>query len=342
MRPALAVEVVEPPESHAHDIPSDDGVLFGIMVASGLLLLIRVAIVLISLCKHPSGAVSQSDEKSRNISKGVVFFVVALATVLMKIASVTAHGLVAINWLLAGAEPGVPLVACFVLVAINTHLLTSVAIVVHLRALLASVAICKQSNIKFQGITNLWGAPAGVACLLMNGVATAILLAYLHHRSGKITTWLATAMSFLLWANTNFKSVGLMDSETWEDVQGSVSKPPIPAAEFMRSIGMMPGSKPRQMRQVQARVTSPSCSRWCSVQQGRRTFAASSATPSALCSAGVPTLAIRAWWDDLVFGASKHSGSEHFGGLLPIPNAIAQRRGSWRWKPWPKFFKLSI
>ena len=38
----------------------------------------------------------------RNISKGVVFFVVALATVLMKIASVTAHGLVAINWLLAG------------------------------------------------------------------------------------------------------------------------------------------------------------------------------------------------------------------------------------------------
>jgi len=32
----------------------------------------------------------------------VVFFVVALATVLMKIASVTAHGLVAINWLLAG------------------------------------------------------------------------------------------------------------------------------------------------------------------------------------------------------------------------------------------------
>lgn len=250
MRPALAVEVVEPPESHAHDIPSDDGVLFGIMVASGLLLLIRVAIVLISLCKHPSGAVSQSDEKSRNISKGVVFFVVALATVLMKIASVTAHGLVAINWLLAGAEPGVPLVACFVLVAINTHLLTSVAIVVHLRALLASVAICKQSNIKFQGITNLWGAPAGVACLLMNEVATAILLAYLHHRSGKITTWLATAMSFLLWANTNFKSVGLMDSETWEDVQGSVSKPPIPAAEFMRSIGMMPGSKPRQMRQM--------------------------------------------------------------------------------------------
>ena len=42
-----------------------------------------------------------------------------------------------------------------------------------------------------------------------------------------------------------------------------------PCAEAVRrSIGMMPGSKPRQMRQVQARVTSPSCSRWCSVQQG--------------------------------------------------------------------------
>ena len=46
------------------------------------------------------------------------------------------------------------------------------------------------------GITNLWGAPAGVACLLMNGVATAILLAYLHHRSGKITTWLVTHSHF--------------------------------------------------------------------------------------------------------------------------------------------------
>lgn len=257
MRPGNLVEVVKSPESHvSHDIPSDDGVLFGIMVASGLLLLIRVSIMLIWLCRHSSGEVSQADEKNRNISKGMVFFIVALATVLMKIASVTAHGLVAINWLLAGAEPGVPLVACFVLVAINTYLLTSVAIVVHLRALLASVAICKQSNIKFQGITNLWGAPAGAACLLMNWIATAILLAYLHHRSGKITTWLVTAMSFLLWANTNFKSVGLMDSETWKDLQlGSVSKPPIPAAEFMRSIGMIPGSQQGETDETGANPT---------------------------------------------------------------------------------------
>lgn len=82
-------------------------------------------------------------------------------------------------------------------------------------------------NVHDPGITNLWGAPAGVACLLMNGVATAILLAYLHHRSGKITTWLVTHSHFAAGVSCIWRSdrgeedfVNLFGTRVWNDFEG--------------------------------------------------------------------------------------------------------------------------
>lgn len=43
------------------------------------------------------------------------------------------------------------------------------------------------------GISHLWGAPAGIACLALNGISTAILLAHLYQfRPERIVTWLVS------------------------------------------------------------------------------------------------------------------------------------------------------
>ncbi|CAK9032109.1 unnamed protein product [Durusdinium trenchii] len=220
------------------DVHGNDYVLPAMLVISVMLLLSRALQISLASCRYDRGEIPDTD----NISRGVPFFLGALGNVLMKIASAGAHGLLAINWVLAGAEPGAPLVASFVLVAINTHMLYSVALVVHLRALLAAVAIQHHKRVHFQGITDLWGAPSGLTCLVLNGLSTALLLAALgmsSTRPERILTWLATAGGFLAWANSNFKSVGLMDSVTWKEIESDFdSKCVLPVAEFMRSLGV--------------------------------------------------------------------------------------------------------
>jgi len=215
-----------------------DQVLPAMCVASvGLLLLRAASMAYASITEEDEGEV----ETAKPIPKGLPFFVGAIVNVLMKLGSAAAHGLLAINWVLAGAEPGMQLVACFVLVAINTHMLSSVALVVHLRSLLASVAITYQTRIRFDGVTHLWGAPAGVACLALNGISTSILLAHLYEKPQRTITWLATAGGFLMWANSNFKSVGLMDAATWKEITESESEPDsaLSISEFLRNLGIL-------------------------------------------------------------------------------------------------------
>lgn len=206
------------------------------LVASLSLVLLRAAVLTYHLWLERDDT---GEPSGKNIPRGVPFFVAALANILIRLGSATGHGLLAINWVLAGAEPGMQLVACFVLVAINTHMLSSVALVVHLRSLLAAVAIYHQSRVKFEGISHLWGAPAGIACLALNGLSTAILLAHLYERPERIVTWLATAAGFLLWANSSFRSVGLMDGQTWKEISESeLDDSAISVSDFLRNLGI--------------------------------------------------------------------------------------------------------
>lgn len=206
------------------------------LVASLSLVLLRAAVLTYHLWLERDDT---GEPSGKNTPRGVPFFVAALANILIRLGSATGHGLLAINWVLAGAEPGMQLVACFVLVAINTHMLSSVALVVHLRSLLAAVAIYHQSRVKFEGISHLWGAPAGIACLALNGLSTAILLAHLYERPERIVTWLATAAGFLLWANSSFRSVGLMDGQTWKEISESeLDDSAISVSDFLRNLGI--------------------------------------------------------------------------------------------------------
>ncbi|CAE7247657.1 unnamed protein product [Symbiodinium sp. CCMP2592] len=149
-------------------------------------------------------------------------FIPAMGNMLVKIAGAISHGLLAIRWLLAGDPAGPPLIACFLLVANNTQLLTSTSLISHVKAILVSIAMEKGIYIKFAEVKNLWGAPAGKACLLINAISILILLPYLQSRPEDLLLWLGTCATFLLWANSSIKSVGtsvgLMDHDAWQDV----------------------------------------------------------------------------------------------------------------------------
>lgn len=49
------------------------------------------------------------------------------------------------------------------------------------------------------GVTHLWGAPAGVACLALNGISTSILLAHLYEKPQRTITWLVPLVKRCEW-----------------------------------------------------------------------------------------------------------------------------------------------
>ncbi|CAE7378339.1 unnamed protein product, partial [Symbiodinium pilosum] len=119
------------------DAVVEDKVLFALLVFSIAALVLRTVVMGISnwqVAFDPPGE-NHATAPRREL------FVPALGNVAVKIAGAASHGLLAIRWLLAGEPANLPLIACFLLVASNTQLLTSTSLISHMKAILISVAL---------------------------------------------------------------------------------------------------------------------------------------------------------------------------------------------------------
>lgn len=120
------------------------------------------------------------------------------------------------KWILAGEPASYALVACFVLVAVNTQMLVTVVQVTHMRDLLLKLRIHKHHRLTFAGIGGLLEVAGGRACVVVNGIATICLVVHLRHRPWQLLPWLATAAGTLAWANATFEGIG---GSAWKDLK---------------------------------------------------------------------------------------------------------------------------
>ena len=157
--------------------------------------------------------------------------------VLLKIVSLALHGLLAVKWLLAGEQAGCALASCFALVAVNTQLLVSVALIAHLRTIAIKTALRDKLQIKFSPSKGIIDAPAGQIAILINIIATGVLLVDTHDHPG-VLAWLSTAAGLLIWANSSFQSVGIMSSQTWEEMKSTMSESlqDVSVVDFLRTL----------------------------------------------------------------------------------------------------------
>ena len=105
-------------------VPNRMQVLLAALVATVLLGVLRATALLRESLAAPQPKPGRDQEKPADVAASV--FATAAANLLAKVATATSHGLLAIKWVLAGDEAGLPLVACLSLVAVNTELLVSV------------------------------------------------------------------------------------------------------------------------------------------------------------------------------------------------------------------------
>ncbi|CAE7784025.1 unnamed protein product, partial [Symbiodinium sp. CCMP2456] len=181
-----------------------------------------VAIVSRSLRASPHGSVGEGDASPRAaVIPRPAFFVIALANPLLQVGTVVASGLLAVKWLLAGEEAGLPLAACFLVITVNTELLIMVSLVAHLRAILVELASCRDVRVRFRGITNLVGAPIGRVCLAWNMIAMVILLVCLREQPWKFLAWQGATLGILAWANASFSGIG---ASAWSDIRPLAAK----------------------------------------------------------------------------------------------------------------------
>ncbi|CAE7521653.1 unnamed protein product, partial [Symbiodinium sp. KB8] len=175
------------------------------------------------------------------ISPKPMFFVSAIANPMMKVGTAVASGLLAVKWLLAGEEAGLPLIACFLVITVNTELLTTVSLVTHLRAILVDFASCNQVRVKFMSVTSLEGAPVSLACLVLNFVGSSILLVYLYEHPGKFLAWQSATLGLAAWANTSFTGIG---TTAWNDIRplAATSHPVLSVSEFLNQLHLDGGA----------------------------------------------------------------------------------------------------
>ena len=165
---------------------------------------------------------------------GPLFFLGAVANIVLKLATTATHGLLAINWLLAGEEAGLSLVASLTVVFIHTYLLVEIALIAHLRAVVIKVARVESVRVKFQHITGLPGTPMGKVYLAIHGAAMLVLVVQLRSQKARLMPWLGTAAGVLMWANATLKSVGATE---WDELKWTVdSSPVVSATEFLESL----------------------------------------------------------------------------------------------------------
>ncbi|CAE7665610.1 unnamed protein product, partial [Symbiodinium sp. CCMP2456] len=167
------------------------------------------------------------------------FLVFAAVNVQLQIASTLSQGWLATKWVLAGEQPGIPLVACFCVVAANTELLVSAGLAAHLRALLVKVAIQQRVKIRFSCLSNVLGSQVGKVCVCGSAISTVVLCAHLYEKPLKLLAWLGSSAGLLIWANSNFKSIGLMAGEVWDELKPTQSAAEeLTVAEFLSRLGL--------------------------------------------------------------------------------------------------------
>ncbi|CAE7473900.1 unnamed protein product [Symbiodinium sp. CCMP2592] len=171
-----------------------------------------------------------------DVDKPWLFSCKVALSVMTKTFATVSHGLMAVKWILAGEPASSALVACFVLVAVNTQMLVTVAQVAHLRDVLLKLGTSKRVRVAFLGIGSLLEVGAGRTCVAVNLAATVCLVAHLHERLVQLLPWLVTAFGTLMWANSTFLGVGVSE---WKDIKSFANDDceVVPAAEFLAKLG---------------------------------------------------------------------------------------------------------
>ena len=208
-------------------------VLLAALVATVLLGVLRATALLRESLAAPQPKPGRDQEKPADVAASV--FATAAANLLAKVATATSHGLLAIKWVLAGDEAGLPLVACLSLVAVNTELLVTVTLMVHMRRVLTSLATCRGYRIDFQRIGSLVNTNLGLSCLLWNATVASVLVLHIFQGSmelWRVLPWVATAAGTLIWANSTFSGIGATE---WAAMEGFATKntPVVTIPEFL-------------------------------------------------------------------------------------------------------------
>ncbi|CAE7463930.1 unnamed protein product [Symbiodinium sp. CCMP2592] len=206
------------------------------LIRSLLMLLIRVMLMAIDGLR-----VTHSDAPPVRAGPGAnaQFLIFAAVNVLLQLFSTLSQGLLAVKWILAGQQVGPPLIACFAIVAADTELLVSAGLAAHLRSVLVKVGIQRGVKIKFACMDHLLGSQVGKTCFFFAAISMAVLIPFLYDKPMKLLAWLGTNFGLLLWANSQFKSIGLMSGEVWEELKPTqTSAEELTVAEFLSQVGL--------------------------------------------------------------------------------------------------------
>eukprot|EP00435_Cladocopium_sp_Y103_P001853 s1172_g1.t1 len=212
VRPGFSLEDPAPEPNVNSPGGSSESVLNGLLLVALLGLAVRVVAAALMACRDLTVTV---DGKGLEVAP-LVFFGKVILNFSLKVLATSSQGLLAVKWILAGEPASYALVACFVLVAVNTQMLVSVVQVTHMRDLLLKLGIQKRHRLTFAGIGGLLEVAGGRACVVVNGLATICLVVHLRHRPWQLLPWLATAAGTLAWANATFEGIG---GSAWKDLK---------------------------------------------------------------------------------------------------------------------------